>query len=30
MQVGTVALGEPLDVAASYVAYTRPGGQTAP
>jgi hypothetical protein len=28
MQVGTVALGEPLDVAASYVAYTRPGAQT--
>ena len=28
MQVGTVALGEPLDVLASYVAYTRPGGQT--
>src|SRR5262245_45524995 len=28
MQVGTVALGEPLDVAASYVAYTRPGGHT--
>src|SRR5262249_32945257 len=25
MQVGTVALGEPLDVAASYVSYTRPG-----
>jgi uncharacterized integral membrane protein len=28
MQVGTVALGEPLDVGASYVAYTRPGAQT--
>jgi hypothetical protein len=28
MQVGTVALGEPLDVAASYVAYARPGTQT--
>jgi hypothetical protein len=28
MQVGTVALGEPLDVAASYVAYARPGAQT--
>src|SRR5262245_58938816 len=28
MQVGTVALGEPLDVSASYVSYTRPGAQT--
>jgi hypothetical protein len=28
MQVGTPALGEPLDVAASYVAYNRPGGQS--
>ena len=28
MQVGTIALGEPLDVRASYVAYNRPGGQT--
>ena len=28
MQVGTTALGEPLDVLASYVAYTRPGAQT--
>lgn len=28
MQVGTSALGEPLDVLASYVAYTRAGAQT--
>lgn len=28
MQVGTTALGEPLDVLASYVAYTRAGAQT--
>lgn len=28
MQVGTAALGQPLDVLASYVAYIRPGGQT--
>jgi hypothetical protein len=28
MQLGTGALGDPLDVAASYVSFTRPGGQT--
>jgi hypothetical protein len=28
MQIGTVALGEPVEVAASYVTFTRPGGQT--
>jgi len=28
LQVGTTAIGEPLDVLASYVAYTRPGSQT--
>src|SRR5262245_393811 len=28
MQVGTAALGEPLDVVASYVTFTRPGSQT--
>jgi hypothetical protein len=28
LQVGTTAIGEPLDVVASYVAYTRPGSQT--
>ena len=28
LQVGTTAIGDPLDVVASYVAYTRPGSQT--
>ena len=28
MQLGTAALGEPTDVVASYVNFTRPGGQT--
>src|SRR5437899_7027966 len=28
MQLGTAALGEPIDVVASYVSFTRPGGQT--
>ena len=30
MQIGTIALGEPVEVIASYVTFTRPGGQTSP
>ena len=30
MQIGTIALGEPVEVIASYVTFTRPGGQTNP
>src|SRR4030095_16767699 len=30
MQIGTIALGEPVEVVASYVTFTRPGGQTNP
>lgn len=28
MQIGTIALGEPVEVVASYITFTRPGGQT--
>src|SRR4030095_14480213 len=28
MQIGTIALGEPVEVVASYVTFTRPRGQT--